>query len=215
MSLEEVALQYKSDKADLNRGFLRLAKSFGTIVKRTYRFPLKATYNYITKSNNHYVFNLYAYKRGHWDRPLFCMFGIFDRPEGKYAFSVTDAGEVIFFPPHFFKRYRDRILKEDLHGEDLIKAFFSRNVHFYFSPLSAEFASKYREYISDDKESFAGSCTDGNLFLEKPSPYYAIVKTIVSDEMLGDTQTQAFSVLAENRDFLTRIRGVRQVSALL
>lgn len=66
MSLEEVALQYRNDKEDLNRGFLRLAKSFGSIVKRT--------------------------------------------------------------------------------------------------------ASKYREYISDDKESFAGSCTDGNLFLEKSSP---------------------------------------------
>ena len=96
---------------------------------------------------------------------------------------------VIIFTPHFFSRYRERILGgEDIHGEELIKRFFKRNQRFAKAEMDERFARAYRKHENDESVSYAARVNEGNVFMKIYSGYIILCKTILSDEMLQDEQ---------------------------
>jgi len=209
MTLEEVAAQYKGDLDDLLAKRKYFQPKFSSFVKRSTRFPVRAQYEYISHTNhNKYFFCYSAQKRGEWNYPHCIAVGVFDRPEGKYAVVSTFAGgSFIIFPPHFFARYRERILKDEtIYGEALIKRFFSVNSMFLKEELTAAHSRAYKKYESEDGAIQAGRCTEGNVFLEILSANVVIMKTIISDEMLYENQKDAFQKM---NDSLSEIDGIR------
>lgn len=209
MSLDEVARQYMGDYGDILAKRKYLQPKFETLCKRSSRFPVRAQYEYVSHTNhNRYLFFYSADKRGEWKTPHCIVVGIYDRPEGKYAVSSTNAGRTyIIFPPHFFSRYRERILKdEDIHGEDLIRRFFMANDRFAKQPLTEEHTKAYRKYESEDGSVQAARCAEGNIFLEIQSASVILMKTIISDEMLFEDQKEAFGGMAEFLDVVKDIK---------
>lgn len=200
MTLEDVARQFQGDYGDLLAKRKYFQPKFSSLAKRSTRFPLSAQYDYVSHTNhNRYIYFYSVHKRGQWNEPHCIVVGIYDRPEGKYAITSTNAGKTyIFYPPHFFARYRERILKDDtIHGEDLIKRFFKVNDRFSKEPLTEAHTKAFQKYESEGDAIQAARCTEGNIFLEIQSPKIVIVKTIISDEMLFEDQKEAFSKLSD------------------
>ena len=200
MTLEEVARQFQGDYSNILAKRKTFQPKFSSLVKRSSRFPVRAQYEYISHTNhNRYIYFYSAEKRGQWDEPHCIVVGIYERPEGKYAVTSTNAGRTfLIYPPHFFVRYRERILKDDtIYGDELIKRYFKVNDRFTKEPLSEEHTKAYRKYESDDESVQAARCAEGNIFLEIQSPRVVLIKTIISDEMLFEDQKEAFSRLAD------------------
>ena len=200
MTLEEVARQFQGDYSDILAKRKSFQPKFSSLVKRSSRFPVRAQYEYISHTNrNRYIYFYSAEKRGQWNEPHCIVVGIYERPEGKYAVTSTNAGHTfMIYPPHFFARYRERILKDDsIYGDELIKRYFKINDRFTKEPLSEEHTKAYRKYESDDESVQAARCAEGNIFLEIQSPRVVLIKTIISDEMLFEDQKEAFSRLAD------------------
>lgn len=200
MTLEEVARQFQGDYSNILAKRKTFQPKFSSLVKRSSRFPVRAQYEYISHTNhNRYIYFYSAEKRGQWDEPHCIVVGIYERPEGKYAVTSTNAGHTfLIYPPHFFVRYRERILKDDtIYGDELIKRYFKVNDRFTKEPLSEEHTKAYRKYESDDESVQAARCAEGNIFLEIQSPRVVLIKTIISDEMLFEDQKEAFSRLAD------------------
>lgn len=209
MTLEEVANQYQGDYGDLLAKRKFFQPKFSSLVKRSSRFPLKVQYEYTSHTNhNKYIFCYSAAKRGEWNEPHCIIIGVFDRPEGKYAVSSTNAGHTfLIYPPHFFARYRERILKDDdIHGIELIKRFFRENDRFIKEPLTEAHTKAYQKYESDNESFQAARCAEGNIFLEIQSYKVVVIKTIISDEMLFEEQKEAFSRMADKLEAAKDIR---------
>ncbi len=133
MTLEEIARQYLGDFPNFIAKRHSFQAKFETLVKRSARYPVTAQYEYISYTNkNRYFFCYSAFKRSDWKAPHCNVVGVFEGEGGKYAVvSANMKQAVIIFTPHFFARYRERILGgEDIHGDDLIKRFFKRNQRF-------------------------------------------------------------------------------------
>lgn len=204
MTLEEVAKQYSGDMDNLLAKRYSLQPKFSSLVKKSRRFPVVAQYEYISHTNhNRYFFNYSAQKRGEWNTPHCNVFCVFEKPEGKYAISSVNGGRLfIVFPPHFFSRYRERILKDDsIHGVELIKRYFLANDRMIKEELTEAHTKAYKKYEKEDGSVQAARVAEGNIFLEvQLSSKIILVKTIISDEMLFEDQKAAFGEMKESLD---------------
>lgn len=209
MTLEEIARQYMGDFPNFIAKRRSLQPKFETLVKRSSRYPVTAQYEYISHTNkNRYFFCYSAFKRGDWKAPHCHVVGVFEGEGGKYAVvSANKKQAVIIFTPHFFARYRERILGgEDIHGDDLIKRFFKRNQRFVKAEMDERFARAYRKYENDESISYAARVSEGNVFMKIYSGYIVLCKTILSDEMLRDEQVEAFGELKAQYEEVKDIR---------
>ena len=209
MTLEEIARQYMGDFPNFIAKRRGLQPKFETLVKRSSRYPVTAQYEYISHTNkNRYFFCYSAFKRGDWKAPHCNVVGAFEGEGGKYAVvSANKKQAVIIFTPHFFARYRERILGgEDIHGDDLIKRFFKRNQRFVKAEMDERFARAYRKYENDESISYAARVSEGNVFMKIYSVLIVLCKTILSDEMLRDEQVEAFGELKAQYEEVKDIR---------
>ena len=222
MTLEEIARQYMGDFPNFIAKRHSFQPKFETLVKRSSRYPVTAQYEYISHrypvtaqyeyishtNKNRYFFCYSAFKRSDWKAPHCNVVGVFEGEGGKYAVvSANMKQAVIIFTPHFFARYRERILGgEDIHGDDLIKRFFKRNQRFVKAEMDERFARAYRKYENDESVSYAARVNEGNVFLKIYSGYIVLCKTILSDEMLKNDQVEAFGELKSQYEELKDIR---------
>lgn len=209
MTLEEIARQYMGDFPNFIAKRHSFQPKFETLVKRSSRYPVTTQYEYISHTNkNRYFFCYSAFKRSDWKAPHCNVVGVFEGEGGKYAVvSANMKQAVIIFTPHFFARYRERILGgEDIHGDDLIKRFFKRNQRFVKAEMDERFARAYRKYENDESVSYAARVNEGNVFLKIYSGYIVLCKTILSDKMLKNDQVEAFGELKSQYEELKDIR---------
>jgi len=209
MTLEEIARQYMGDIPNFIAKRHSFQPKFETLVKRSSRYPVTAQYEYISHTNkNRYFFCYSAFKRSDWKATHCNVVGVFEGEGGKYAVvSANMKQAVIIFTPHFFARYRERILGgEDIHGDDLIKRFFKRNQRFVKAEMDERFARAYRKYENDESVSYAARVNEGNVFLKIYSGYIVLCKTILSDKMLKNDQVEAFGELKSQYEELKDIR---------
>lgn len=209
MSLEEIARQYMGDFPNFVAKRRSFQPKFETLVKRSTRYPVTAQYEYTSHINkNRYFFCYSAFKRSDWKAPHCNVVGVFEGDGGKYAVvSANMKQAVIIYTPHFFSRYRERILGgEDIHGDDLIKRFFRKNQRFTKTEMDERFARAYHKYEDEDSVSYAARVNEGNIFLKIYSGNIILCKTILSDDMLRDEQVEAFGKLKEKYEELKDIR---------
>ena len=212
MSYEEIADQYMDDFPNLLSKGKTFQVKFGSLVKRSRKYPVTAQYEYTSHiGKNRYLFCYTAYKRSDWENPYCNAICIFEGKGGKYAMTTTNFQKtVIIFTPHFFSRYRERILHgEEIYGETLMKRYFSRNTRFILKEINENFAKAYKRYEDDESQTYAAKVFEGNIFLKMYSDKVIICRTILSDEMLYDNQTEAFGELQDELKRLghTKIQG--------
>ena len=211
MTYEEMAAQYLGDLHDIMAKKKTFQAKFSSYVKRSRSkaYPMTAQYEYVSHTNrNRYLYCYTAFKRSDWDEPYCNAICLFEGKGGMYAMATSNFQKtVIIFTPHFFSRYRERILHgEDIHGDALIKRYFSNNTRFVLKEMDETFARAYKKYEDDESQSWAARVNEGNIFLKTYNDKVVLCKTIISDEMLYDNQAEAFGELRQKLDNFKNIK---------
>lgn len=155
MTIPEIHAELLKDCEDNQASVEHKMKLFGSVVLKSSRYPVVRRYAIKSKNRrNVFYVRFTAFKRGFWKNPAIHTYCIYSRPEGLHcAFLDPIHRASIIFPPHFFSRYRERIVRDDSLGtEELIHLFSSRTWALSFQPVSAEVQQmmrQWREYPSD------------------------------------------------------------------
>lgn len=197
MTIQEIHKELFEDVKSLESKIDSFHKDFRRKVLSANHYPLSKSYDCLTRKRNLFIVNFTVMKRSAWKKPIIGMYGIYSRPEGKYAAALTiDMNITSIYPPHFFKRYRERIVKdESISNEDIIRRYFNNDWGFVGAVVNEDFESVYHCFENDnkdDKVSFVAVSSQGYCFGEKQGNIN-ILKTIVSEGMLFDNQKPLFS----------------------
>lgn len=219
MTMQEVTQAVINDDDELRRSVDNFSKKFGSVVKKSNRFPVVRTYEAVLPtSRNRYQVVMKAMRRTEWKNPDIGCYTTFLRQEGYFAAFVMALGNVVsvkacsfpssqtrsmklvpfIFTSHFFERYRERVLGDPgLPPLETISLFFRKNGTFAASPMSKEFSRTFENYRTEGQETLAISFDDGYAFAETiPGSRGAmLLKTMITKEMLGNTQIPAYREL--------------------
>lgn len=204
MTLNEIQKELFSDLRTLENKIDNCHKDFKRKVLKSSRYPFSHSYDCRTKfKKNLFVVNLYASKRSDWEKPLIGICGIYNRPEGNYLAALAlEKNIMTIYPPHFFKRYRERIVKDmKSSNEDIIKNYLNRNGWgIVAAPSDAKYQGLYNIFeaeMNDANISFVCVNSEGFCFGEKLGNIN-VIKTIISEDMLIDKQKVVFAKLKED-----------------
>lgn len=200
MTIQEIHKELFEDIKNLRSQLDDCRKDFKKVVLKANRYPLTKSYDCKTREKkNLFIVTLTAPKRSNWKKPILSIYSIYTRREGKYAVPLTlDMNIASIYPPHFFKRYRERIVKdESISNEELIRLYFKKDWGFVGAVVNEHFESVYHCFENDDKNdkvSFVAATSQGYCFGEKQGNVN-IIKTIISEDILFDNQKPLFSNL--------------------
>lgn len=200
MTVQEIHKEVFEDLKNLRTKLDECRKDFKKTVLRHSRYPLTKSYNCRTsEKKNLFIADFTARKRSDWKKPILSIHGIYSRPEGKYAVAPSVEMNIIsIYPPHFFKRYRERIVKdESISNDEIIRQYFKNDWGFMGAIVNKDFESIYHCFEDDDendKVSFVAATSQGYCFGEKQGNVN-IIKTIISENMLFENQKPVFSKL--------------------
>lgn len=201
MTLDEIHKELDSDVRTLASKIENCRQKFKRKVLKASSYPVTELYECRTiAKKNLFLVSLYAPKRGDHAKPLIGIYGIYNRPEGNYAASLAIGYNLTtIYPPHFFKRYRERIVKDMKPSNDeLIKQYFFRNSWgFVAAPTETKYQGVYNFFEAEDNISFVGVNSEGFCFGEKQGNIN-VMKTIISEDMLRADQQEIFSQLKED-----------------
>lgn len=200
MTVQEIHKEVFDDIRNLQNKLQETPEDFKKNVLRSNRFPFTKSYEFKTREKkNLFIVDFTAIKRSYWKKPILTIYAIYSRPEGKYAVALSvDMNFITIHPPHFFKRYRERIIKDDSFSNDeIIRLYFKNDWGFAGAVINEDFETVYHHFESDNKNeklSFVGANSQGYCFGEKQGNIN-ILKTIISEEMLFENQKSIFSKL--------------------
>lgn len=179
MTVNEIQIELSRDFDNcMDKVEIECRKIRRTIIKSK-KFPIHfEPVEYISPQRNRYLIFLEANSKKNAKYPIITTVALYNRPEGLYAASTSRLnGSIIkvnIYPPHFFQRYKERILCENATTKEAIKFFFRNN-------------NKIAGNISENND-FRASCNEGFVFGTTISYTIDIFKTIISNNMLKGTQ---------------------------
>lgn len=154
--------------------------------KKSIRFPYNYEASFKSKRGNRYncIFTITDKKKS-IRNPLFSVSTSLDTDEGTYVLRYDIViGSVAIITPHFFKRYRERFLKDDIISpEEVRNKFLKRNFN----------VSIQNKEVGDA----VASCKDGYIYARLKDDKTIIYVTFVSFEMLSNEQLKVQSDLLE------------------
>ena len=200
MSLLEIHAELHRDIDSLESSIRHKADLFASAVKKASRYPLVRHYPFTSKTRkNRYHVLFIAYKRSDWKNAIFKIYCIYNRPDGLYM-AILDRilHRTYIFPPHFFARYRERVVKDaTILPEDLIHLFSSRTWTMSFQLMPTELQKQLRilnGYPKDVLLQFQAMIPDG-LILGERTGDIILGKTIITREMLFEDQMEGYQTL--------------------
>lgn len=201
MSFQEIDSSYRREIQSSIPRIDEAARKFGSMVKKTRLYPIRHSFTIMTKDKTKLHLLFTASKRSKWDSPRLCIYSTFRYNGGIYAISIDGPeGTSQIYTQHFFERYRERIVKDyDINSEDLIKRFMIKNSDMMWYRNTQAFSTAYQNYERENITQLAARVEEGNCFVERIDKKILLLKTIISDDMLGDYQSEAFAVLEQMR----------------
>ena len=200
MTVKDIHKEVFEDLENLKYKMDECHNEFKKVVLRSSRYPVTRSYEFKTREKRNLFFvDFTALKRSDWKKNILTIYAIYSRPEGMYAVvPKIDMNLISIHPPHFFTRYRERILKDDsLSNLDVIKKYFKNSWGFTVAVVNQDFETVYHRFENggkNDKVSFVGATSEGYCFGEKQGNVH-IIKTIISEDMLFENQKFVFSEL--------------------
>lgn len=193
MTLEEIHKELHNDAGNTMKTVGHRAAAFRSVVLKSRTFPVIRHYECSTIGRkNRFFVKLMATKRGDYSNPYMESYCIYSRPEGLYCAILGHVeGFTVIMPPHFFSRYRERVVRdEQISGTDLIHLFMRRYWHFYFANFPTdgrEVFDTIEDVLAAEKVDLIGICTDGLVFGERIGDIN-LIKTIIPGRMLLKNQ---------------------------
>jgi len=161
-------------------------------------------------SKNRWILSMRAYTPRQKRDPHWLMYCYFDLANGKYVIAPTVSTKHhqvwALHPPHFFKRYRERILENStMTPMQVIETFLERNDSMVQQPDRIGGYNRYA-FMSTEKRDFSGKIHDGNIFGQCfDTLAYGrvfVIKTVVSDSMLFRSQRKIFEEMNEKLEIM-------------
>jgi len=210
MTLQEIHNELFTDLPTLNARMKYCRKDFRRKVLKASRFPYTFTYELNTpQKKNLFIVTFTALTKGNSDKPLLSVYGIYNRTEGSYAASLSvDLLTSSIYPPHFFKRYRERIVKDQkLSNKELIRKYFDKTLGFYKVEANTQHKAVYDSFENsiDEEVGFIAATDEGYCFGSSLGKIN-IVKTIISEENLFDSQKEIFHKLRQEYNQANKAR---------
>lgn len=155
-------------------------------VKKATHFPFVYIATFKSRRGNRYkVIVTPTDKKSGLTNPILSVYTSLDTKEGTYILRydwVLD--HVSIFTPHFFRRYRERFLKDEaLSSEEVRDKFLLRNQNL----------SSGNGKVAED----IGTCRDGYIYIRRKDINTNVCVTFVSPEMLTDEQQRDRAALLE------------------
>lgn len=203
MSESEMVAEVTKDYFNAFRYSDHLDKKFRRHVIKSTRFPVKIHFEYISPRKNKWlIFFESRNKKEVFDNSRISLVAIFDTKIGIHAVmgTFTDGKmHYIIYPPHFFSRYRQRVLQNEIATKDLIIRFFKENYSYVYSVKDIQLTEDkwQREVHGTTKEGVAlgFQTAEGNI----------LFKTFITYEMLKGEQIEKFT---ENEKLRQEIHGI-------
>lgn len=148
-------------------------------VKKATRFPFNYTATFKSSRGNKYkVILTPTDKKKGAANPLLSVFTSLDKKEGTYILRYDMVTEhVSIFTPHFFKRYRERFIKDEaLSSEEVRDKFLLRNFNITVN--------------SKTEKETVGTCLDGYIYIRNKDRNTSICVTYVSPDLLTEEQKE-------------------------
>jgi len=174
--------------------------------RRDYPLMMNTIWTHPESKNKWLLTAMILNKAQHRNPKLLCAV-MFERPSGKYVLmptAPTGPQTWMLFPPHFFKRYRERICgDENLSIMDVITRYFERNyvTGADMNNVTGGFHYNYGN-LEDMKNDFVGKVSEGTVFgsYYKLSIYntFIIMKTIVRNDMLFKEQHELYDWMEDD-----------------
>lgn len=202
MTVQEIHKEVFEDLKNLGNKLDECRNDFKKTVLKSTSYPLTRSYDFKTREKRNLFFvEFTALKRSDWKRTILTIYGIYSRPEGMYAVvPIIEMKTISIYPPHFFKRFRERIVKDELiSNENIIRQYFKNDWGFMGVVVNKDFETVYHCFEHDnknDKVSFVAATSQGYCFGEKQGDVN-IIKTIISEDMLFENQKPLFNELKE------------------
>lgn len=155
-------------------------------VKKATHFPFAYIATFKSRRGNRYkVIVTPTDKKSGLINPILSVYTSLDTKEGTYILRYDWVqNHVSIFTPHFFKRYRERFLKDEaLSSEEVREKFLLRNQNLTSSSL-------------DIKEDI-GTCRDGYVYIRRKDNATNICVTFVSPDLLTEEQQRDRVALLE------------------
>ena len=198
MSIKEITKAVLSEKEYVTRCSLRFKENFKSVVLKTSHFPCIKTYKCTTPVNKTvYNISIRAEKRGEHSKPTHNIYTLYRRREGIYAVLIENNWTAVtIFPPHFFERYRTRILKdESIPIDSVINVFFSGFFGYCDMWVDNNNVQIFDKEESDTEEiNIVGAFHEG-LILGFHQDNYCMAITIVSFEQFKPDQWPQYNKL--------------------
>ena len=202
MSDEEIYEEIKKDFSNLNDKIRYSENRFQSALKKAKRFPFVQTYPYETRErHNKYVITCTARNTSDFNHPLVSVHCLYRDRSGEAAASINwQMGIVAMYQHHFFKRYRERVLKDTgVAYKDAIESFFSKEWSLFGVKITEELEEIYHcfeGHFSDDRVDVL-ICTEVGYAFGLNKENLFVIKTIITDELLSDRQRALFPQLSD------------------
>lgn len=175
---------------------------FRRLVIKSSKFPIYKHYSYKSPRKNNWLILLEARSKkeyGDYSRVTYIV--TYDSPHGIYAIMVMfkDAiPHLAIYPPHFFKRYRER-MQLDVTGIDLMVEYFRYNSNFTWKESPRLISDTH--YVTE-----VGASTADGVSLGIRSIFdNFLLKTFVTYDMLKDQQFEEYT---KNEKIRQEIHGI-------
>lgn len=200
MSLREIHNELKSDYINVVTKKDLFFKEFRRLVLKASNFPFTRTYECTTPiRKNLFIIMFSALSRSDENKPEFSVYVIYNTAKGKYLASLIIQHDIItIYAPHFFRRFRERILKDNsITNDEIIRNYIKKDRGFtggFLTKQVEDCFKSFEEQHQDEPVNFTASTLDGFCFGFKEGNDI-MIKTIISTEMVKDDQRELFNIL--------------------
>jgi hypothetical protein len=202
MTEGEVVKEVTADYFNAFRYSDHIDKKFRRIVIKSHRFPVRAHYEYISPRKNKWLIFLESRsKKEILDNSRVSLVATYETKIGRHAIMGTFTNKrmhFVIYPPHFFARYRQRVLQSDASNNDIIVRYFQENYSYVYDLCNVK--------ISDNQYQIEvrGSTSEGVALGLQTVEGNVLFKTFVTYEMLKGEQIAIFT---ENEKIRKEIHG--------
>lgn len=165
------------------------------------KYPYTKIFRNVTRQNNEFWLILRALKRGMHSNPLTTIVTTYRKKEGLYMilFSVDSENRnaMTVYSPHFFERYKERVLKNEQIGiKELMIRFVSDGIGSVYVFIDEHMHEVSAQICPDEDVDCVGYDGSGLMFAKRHKDMI-VVKTIISEDMLKPTQLKVFDGLVK------------------
>lgn len=190
MTEKEIEKEVLNDMFNAFRWEDKNHNKFRRLVLKSSRFPIYFYHVYDSPKKNRWLILMEARNRKEiGDNSRVTYVTTYNSPHGVYAIMVSFVNknsQLVFFPPHFFKRFRERTGRKDT-GMKLLINYFRHNSGFVYDTVITSVGND--NYITE----IAGSTRDGVALGILSIHNNVLFKTFVTYDMLQGEQIEKYT----------------------